>query len=191
MIILGGFIALGTSQFSDTRFDFSTVGMSFETLWTMMLGNMLSSGTIPSTFWTNDKMLMIYSMLFNFLSFFFMLNFIIAIICECYIVVSHRIKASTAHHEFFTDCFSVVMVAITSVIFRSNIALITRFITFARKLICIISDRWPSHNEMIEKLKNIKKFRVGVQELRVLFPDMWVCDLKVTIHILYDVGHYR
>jgi hypothetical protein len=27
--------------------------------------------------------------------------------------------------------------------------------------------------------------------LRVLFPDMWVCDLKVTIHILYDVGHYR
>ena len=118
MIILGGFIALGTSQFSDTRFDFSTIGNSFETLWTMMLGNMLTSGMIPSTFWTNDKMLMIYSMLFNFLSFFFMLNFIIAIICECYIDVSRRVKDSDADNEFFTDCTQVVSVALTSLIFR-------------------------------------------------------------------------
>ncbi len=55
----------------------------------------------------------------------------------------------------------------------------------------MISDRWPSHNEMIEKLKNIKKIRVGVQELRVLFPDIWVCDLKVTLHILKDIGQHR
>jgi len=117
-IILLGFIVLGTSQFSDTRFDFSTSFITFETLWTMMLGNMLSSGTIPSTFWTGDKMLMIYSMLFNFLSFFFMLNFIIAIICECYIDVSRRVKDSDADNEFFTDCTQVVSVAVTSLIFR-------------------------------------------------------------------------
>jgi hypothetical protein len=33
-------------------------------------------------------------MLYNFISFFFMLNFIIAIICESYIVVSMNIKSS-------------------------------------------------------------------------------------------------
>jgi len=184
MIILGGFITLGTSQFSDTRFDFSTVGMSFETLWTMMLGNMLTSEKIPSTFWTNDKMLLIFSMLFNFLSFFFMLNFIIAIICESYINVSRRIKASSAHNEFFADCSSVMGVAITSLVFRSFALIITRFIMFARKLIRIISDRWPSHLEMIEKLSHNTKIRVGVQELRVLFPGTQVCDVKVTVYML-------
>ena len=39
--------------------------------------NFHQSGAIPSTFWTNDKLMMIYLMLYNFLCFMFMFNFII------------------------------------------------------------------------------------------------------------------
>jgi hypothetical protein len=60
----------------------------------MLLGSFPESGAIPSTFWTHDKMLFAFCMLYNFISFFFMLNFIIAIICESYIVVSMNIKSS-------------------------------------------------------------------------------------------------
>jgi hypothetical protein len=87
----------------------------------MLLGSFPESGAIPSTFWTNDKMLLTFCMLYNFISFFFMLNFIIAIICESYVVVSEGIKSSHAHQEFFHDCVSVVVVFIKSCIYRYNL----------------------------------------------------------------------
>lgn len=84
----------------------------------MLLGSFPESGAIRSTFWTHDKMLFAFCMLYNFISFFFMLNFIIAIICESYIVASMSIKSNQAHQEFFSDCVSVVRVPIKSCIFR-------------------------------------------------------------------------
>ena len=77
-IILFGFMALGTTQFGGARFEFQNYWTLFETLWDMLLGNMPQSGPIPSSYWSNDYLMMIYILLYNFLCFMFMLNFIIA-----------------------------------------------------------------------------------------------------------------
>jgi len=54
--------------------------------------------------------MMVYLLLYNFLCFMFMLNFIIAIICESYLAVTAIVKNSEADQEFFTDIYSVIMV---------------------------------------------------------------------------------
>jgi len=54
--------------------------------------------------------MMVYLLLYNFLCFMFMLNFVIAIICESYLAVTAIVKNSEADQEFFTDIYSVVMV---------------------------------------------------------------------------------
>ena len=54
-------------------------------------GSMPGSGMIPSTYWSHDKLLLTYLMLYNFMCFKFMLNFILAIICESYLAVTGRI----------------------------------------------------------------------------------------------------
>ena len=109
--------------------------------------NFHQSGAIPSTFWTNDKLMMIYLMVYNFLCFMFMLNFIIAIICESYLAVTHAIKESEAEQEFFHDVAAVTVVSFKSFLWR-----------------------WPPHRELVEKLKNLHKTRVSFIDMRALFP---------------------
>jgi len=153
-IILVGFIALGSAQFGSHRVEFSTPSKGFETVWEMLLGSMPASGLIPSTYWTHDKLMLIYLLLYNFLCFMFMLNFIIAIICESYLDVTAIVKSSDADQEFFTDVASVTKMAIKSLIFR-----------------------WPGHMSVIHELSVLKRKRVSYRQMRVLFPDI----LPVTI----------
>ena len=77
LVALVGFIMLGTAQFAEQRNEFASGFKLFETLWEMLLGSMPQSGMIPSAFWTYDKLFMLYLLIYNFLSFMFMLNFII------------------------------------------------------------------------------------------------------------------
>ena len=76
--ILAGFIALGVSLFGSERSEFQNVSTLFETLWDMLLGSMAQSGPIPSSYWSFDPLMLIYCLLYNFICFMFMLNFIIA-----------------------------------------------------------------------------------------------------------------
>ena len=146
MICLVGFIMLGTAQFAGERAEFSSHFKAFEMLWEMLLGSMPASGAIPSTFWTNDKLMMIYLMLYNFLCFMFMFNFLIAIICDSYLNVTHQCKIVEAEQEFLTDVYSVSVVTLKS-----------------------FAWRWPPHLEMLEKLEKLKKKRVSLVEMRILF----------------------
>ena len=59
-------------------------------------------------------------------------------------------------------------------------------ITLARKLIRITLNSWPPHRDLLQLLKQMKKNRVGVQELRVLFPDIGVSHLKVTVPAIFE-----
>ena len=77
-IILAGFIMLGVAQFGGERAEFQNALTLFETLWDMLLGNLAQSGPIPSSYWSFDPLMLIYILLYNFLCFMFMLNFIIA-----------------------------------------------------------------------------------------------------------------
>jgi hypothetical protein len=162
MICLVGFIMLGTAQFAGERAEFASNFKAFETLWEMLLGSMPASGAIPSTFWTNDKLMMIYLMVYNFLCFMFMLNFIIAIICESYLTVTHQLKMSDSEQEFFHDVCSVSVVTFKSFVWR-----------------------WPPHLEILEKLENLKKRRVSLIEMRVLFQG------KSPLTLASIVNHYR
>lgn len=52
----------------------------------MLLGSMLESGDLPTSNWTHDTLIALYLIAYNLVMFFFMLNFIIAIIvdaCKC------------------------------------------------------------------------------------------------------------
>ena len=83
------------------------------------------------------------------LCFMFMLNFIIAIICESYLKVTAKIRESEADQEFFTDLFSVLVVSIKSCIWR-----------------------WPGHMEMISALKPLRTKRVNYIDMRTICRDM-------------------
>jgi len=93
--------------------------------------------------------MLIYLLLYNFLCFMFMLNFIIAIICESYLAVTAIVKKSEADQEFFTDIVRVTMMAIKSSLFR-----------------------WPKHTILIYQPSILKRKRVGYNEMRMLFPDI-------------------
>jgi hypothetical protein len=147
MIVMVGFIMLGTAQFAGARSEFASEFRAFEMLWEMLLGSMPASGAIPSTFWTYDKLMMIYLMLYNFLCFMFMFNFLIAIICESYLTVTQVLKESEAEQEFFHDMFSVTVVSCKSFLWR-----------------------WPAHRELVELLKELQKKRVSFIDLRAFVP---------------------
>jgi hypothetical protein len=147
MIVMVGFILLGTAQFAGARSEFDTQFKAFEMVWEMLLGSMPQSGAIPSQLWTYDKLMMIYLMMYNFLCFMFMFNFIIAIICESYLAVTHAIKESEAEQEFFHDVAAVTVVSFKSFLWR-----------------------WPPHRELVEKLKNLHKTRVSFIDMRAHFP---------------------
>jgi hypothetical protein len=147
MIVMIGFIMLGIAQFAGSRSEFDSHFKAFEMVWEMLLGSMPQSGAIPSQFWTHDKLMMIYLMMYNFLCFMFMFNFIIAIICESYLAVTHAIKESEAEQELFHDVAAVTVVSFKSFLWR-----------------------WPPHRELVEKLKNLHKTRVSFIDMRALFP---------------------
>jgi len=94
-------------------------------------------------------LILIYLLLYNFLCFLFLLNFIIAIICERYLAVTAIVEKSEADQEFFTDIVSVTMMAIKSSLFR-----------------------WPKHTKLIYQLSILKRKRVGYNQMRILFPDI-------------------
>jgi hypothetical protein len=168
MIVMIGFIMLGTAQFAGSRSEFASQFKAFEMLWEMLLGSMPQSGAIPSTFWTYDKLMMIYLMLYNFLCFMFMFNFIIAIICESYVTVTHAMKKSEAEQEFFHDVASVTVVSFKSFLWR-----------------------WPPHGELVENLKKLNKTRVSFIDLRTLFPGINPHKLKSIVRHYRSFEHIR
>ena len=161
MIVMIGFIMLGTAQFAGARSELDSQFKAFEMLWEMLLGSMPQSGAIPSQFWTYDKLMMIYLMVYNFLCFMFMFNFIIAIICESYLAVTHVVKESEAEQEFFHDVAAVAVVSFKSFLWR-----------------------WPEHRELLIKLKNLHKTRVSFIDLRALFPGSLLSS-KPSVTLLY------
>ena len=65
-----------------------TLTSNTQEMWEMMTGGSLpTSGDVPSQWWTSDPALCIFALVFNFLVFMIMLNFIIAIIVEAYLQV--------------------------------------------------------------------------------------------------------
>jgi hypothetical protein len=96
-VALIGFIMLGYAQFAEERNEFASGFKIFETLWEMMLGSMPQSGIIPSTFWTYDKLFMLYLLIYNFLCFMFMLNFIIGWSAKC-IFHAHMCRKNQSEH---------------------------------------------------------------------------------------------
>ena len=83
VILLVGFILLGTAQFGGDRDDFASGFKLFETLFGFMLGSMPGDGLIPSAFWTNDKLFMTYVLVYKVVSTFCMLNFMIGSSAQC------------------------------------------------------------------------------------------------------------
>jgi hypothetical protein len=164
IILNAAFIALGMSQFAGEKTEFATISNSFETLWEMLLGSMLSSGAIPSSTWSHDPFLLIYLMLYNLLFFMLMLNFIIAIIVEAYMKVVKGIEEMESDQEFFTDVTSVVIVSIKSFI-----------------------HRWPGHQQLISAIGDSKMKSVDYLTLRQIFPE-W--DRRGMKHFLHYYGRY-
>jgi hypothetical protein len=97
LVSLTGFIMLGTAQFAEQRNEFASGFKLFETLWEMLLGSMPESGKIPSAFWTNDKLFMLYLLIYNFLCFMFMLNFIIGSSAQC--IFHAHMRKNLTHGE--------------------------------------------------------------------------------------------
>ena len=147
--LLAGFIALGVAQFGAVREEFSSPGKLFEALWDILIGGVLDSGDLASDAWTNNALMTIYLIVYNFISFMFMLNFIIAIICQCYIKVVQSVVDMEADQEFFTDCTSIVIVSAKSFYFQ-----------------------WPPHKKLVRALRTLETNYCGYVELRVLFPEL-------------------
>ena len=80
-ILLAGFVMVAVIQFGGSRDEFSSGFRAVEEMWAMMTGGSLPiSGVVESQWWSSDPALMIFALVFNFLVFMIMLNFIIAII---------------------------------------------------------------------------------------------------------------
>ena len=92
----------------------------------------------------------------------FMLNFIIAIICESYLTVASKVKLMEAEQEFFTDVFSVSLMCCKSFVYR-----------------------WPDQLTLIQKLACLRTKRVGFVEMRQAFPHMNPLTLSTLMR------HYR
>ena len=89
-------------QFGGSRDEFSEPFRAFEEMWAMMTGGSLpTSGAVKSQFWSSDPALFIFALIFNFLVFMIMLNFIIAIIVEAYLSDKNEVAANVAEQGFF------------------------------------------------------------------------------------------
>ena len=77
-ILLVGFVTVAVIQFGGDRDEFSNGWRAFEEMWAMMTGGSLpTSGDVPSQWWTSKPALLVFALVFNFLVFMIMLNFII------------------------------------------------------------------------------------------------------------------
>jgi len=83
-------------------------------------------------------------------------------ICESYLSVNQKVKDMESDQEFFSDIYSVTMVAIKSTIYR-----------------------WPNHIVLAQRISEMKRKRLGCIELRMLFPNMHPGTLSSI------VNHYR
>lgn len=92
--------------------EFANFLSSFETLWDMMMGSILQSGPILSSYWTFNPLIFIFSLSYSFFVFLIMLNFIIIISVEAYMKVKDTVDSNHTEQEFFTNIVSVVVVAI-------------------------------------------------------------------------------
>ena len=110
---------------------------------------MLASGALASSTWTADPMLFLFQMAYILLLFMILLNFIIAILVEAYMVVKQEIEDKQSEQAFWTDCME----------------------TLEQWLLRRV-HRWPRHNELITSLIKTPKGVIDYQLLRHLFP-LW------------------
>ena len=110
LLMFCGFAGLAAISFGGERVEFATLSASFETLFDMMLGEVPigSDGASSLLRWSNDPLMFIFVVTFNFLIFFVMLNFIIAIIVEAYLNTKKMVENDETEQEFFTDCCSTI-----------------------------------------------------------------------------------
>jgi hypothetical protein len=101
MFVFGGFMLMGIAHFGSERAEFRNMQTAYQFLYEMMLGLFP-----PGCF--DNAIFGVYILAFNFLVFFIMLNFIIAIIVETYIKVAERVKENEAESEFLIDGVSLV-----------------------------------------------------------------------------------
>lgn len=81
---------------------------------------------------------------------------------ESYLKVTTKVKDMVTHQEFFSDVYTVSLVAIKKLVYR-----------------------WPSHIVLSQRLGQMKRKRVGYIELRLMFPNMQPQTLSSI------VNHYR
>ena len=101
MFVFGGFMLMGIAHFGSERAEFRNMQTAFQFLYEMMLG-LFPPGCFDNVIFG------VYILAFNFLVFFVMLNFIIAIIVDTYIKVAQVVKENEAESEFLIDAFSLV-----------------------------------------------------------------------------------
>jgi hypothetical protein len=101
VILNGGFIALAQAQFAGQRDEFATIGSSFELLWNLLIGNMMDSGAIPSSFWTYTPTIAIYLLLYQFII------FMVCFVCNCFLdvlLVSEGRQSSSSRFPSLSLC---------------------------------------------------------------------------------------
>jgi len=149
VILLAGYMGLAVAQFAGDKAEFS-IERCFETLWEMMMGSMIDSGSTPSQYWSSDPLVLVYQLTYSMLLFLIMLNFIIAIIVESYDHVKNEARKIGADQELFTDIFSVLLVTAKSIIWR-----------------------WPNHREWLialEEPQDEQQSIVNYRAIRSFFP---------------------
>ncbi len=112
-----------------------------------MLGNMMASGATPSMAWTNHPLLFFFQMTYIVLVFLIMLNFIIAIVVEAYMLVKNEMEDKKTEQSFWQDAAAIVVAASKRRVYG-----------------------WPAHPMLIEHLSKYKQGMVDYAAIRHLFP---------------------
>eukprot|EP00293_Proteomonas_sulcata_P018780 CAMPEP_0184302900 /NCGR_PEP_ID=MMETSP1049-20130417/12762_1 /TAXON_ID=77928 /ORGANISM="Proteomonas sulcata, Strain CCMP704" /LENGTH=425 /DNA_ID=CAMNT_0026614299 /DNA_START=59 /DNA_END=1336 /DNA_ORIENTATION=+ len=140
-LLFTAFCLVGHNRFGHFDPSFATISASLETLFEMMLGSM------PENF-GEDALLSVFTICFNFIVFFLMLNFVIAIIVEAYLKVKTEVEENEAENEFFTD-------------------LVSSFYAVSQGKL----HGWPDHAELIQSLEGFAKKNVCRGYLNLIWPD--------------------
>jgi hypothetical protein len=165
LLVLGAFMLQGLVLFGSWRSDFQDLESSFRALWEMMLGNMLESGEIKSSAWTSDPMLFVFQMVYLLLVFMILLNFIIAILVESYMIVKQEVDEKESEQAFWTDSIDMIIIIVKSHFFQ-----------------------WPGQKRALECFQMTSSGMIDYALIRHLFPE-WR-DRKSMIAWLTHYGRY-